>query len=73
MGGDSKPSDFTITVSGKNPDPPSFAGSTSGTTVTLKPGRYSVSSSTISGYTTTYSSGCSGSISGGKNINLCTV
>jgi Prealbumin-like fold domain len=72
-GGTKKPSDFTITVSGNSPKPALFAGSSSGTTVTLKPGKYSVSSSSISGYTTTYSSGCSGSISGGKNINLCTI
>jgi hypothetical protein len=72
-GGTKAPSDFTIAVSGNNPKPASFAGSTSGTTVILKPGRYSVSSSTISGYTTTYSSGCSGTITGAKNINLCTV
>src|SRR5262249_21364387 len=36
------------------------------------PGMYSVSASGLSGYTTTYSSGCTGSINGGKNIN-CTV
>ena len=72
-GGDSKPSDFTITVTGNNPNPASFSGSASGTTVTLKPGKYSVSSSSISGYSTSYSSGCSGSISGGKNIKFCTV
>src|SRR5712691_2150468 len=72
-GGNKNPSDFTITVSGNSPKPASFAGSSSGTTVTLEPGKYSVSASSVSGYTTTYSSGCSGSISGGKNINLCTV
>ena len=72
-GGNKNPSDFTITVSGNSPKPASFAGSSSGTTVTLKPGTYNVSASSVSGYTTAYSSGCSGSISGGKNINLCTV
>ena len=73
LGGSNKPSDFTITVSGKGPSPGTFFGSSSGTPVTLKPGEYSVSASYLSGYTTTYSSGCSGSISGGKNIDLCTV
>ncbi len=72
-GGNKNPSDFTLTVSGNSPKPASFAGSSSGITVTLKPGTYNVSASSVSGYTTTYSSGCSGSISGGKNINLCTV
>jgi Prealbumin-like fold domain len=71
-GGNKNPSDFTITVSGNSPKPASFAGSSSGTTVTLKSGRYSVSASSVSGYTTTYSSGCSGSISGAQTIK-CTV
>ncbi|MDQ6862661.1 MAG: hypothetical protein M3044_02435, partial [Thermoproteota archaeon] len=39
-GGNKNPSDFTITVSGNSPKPASFAGSSSGTTVTLKPGTY---------------------------------
>src|SRR5215831_12856809 len=72
LGGNNKPSDFTINVSGNNPSPATFPGSSSGTTVTLKPGTYSVSASGLSGYTTTYSSGCTGSINEGKNIN-CTV
>src|SRR5439155_1638790 len=70
-GGTKKPSDFTITVSGNNPKPDSFPGSSSGTSVTLLAGRYSVSSSTIDGYTTSYSSGCSGTDSGGQV--KCTV
>jgi hypothetical protein len=73
LGGDNNPSHFSITVSGNNPSPRTFSGSSSGTTVTLKPGKYSVSASYLSGYTTSYSSGCSGSISGGKSIYLCTV
>src|SRR5919108_4206734 len=72
-GGTKKPSDFTINVSGNSPKPASFAGSSSGITVTLKPGKYSVSASSVSGYTTSYSSGCSVSIAGAKNINLCTI
>jgi len=71
-GGNKSPSDFTITVSGINPKPGSFTGSSSGTTVTLKPGMYNLSVSSISGYTTTYSSGCSGSIAGVQTIK-CTV
>ena len=70
-GGSKSPSDFTITVSGNNPKPDSFPGSSSGTSVTLLAGRYSVSSSTIDGYTTSYSSGCSGTASGGQV--KCTV
>ncbi len=71
-GGNKNPSDFTITVFGNSSKPASFAGSSSGTTVTLKPGTYNVSASAVSGYTTTYSSGCSGSIAGGQTIK-CTV
>jgi hypothetical protein len=72
-GGNSIPSDFNITVSGNGPKPASFAGSSLGSTITLKPGKYSVSASSVSGYTTSYSSGCSVSIAGAKNINLCTI
>jgi Prealbumin-like fold domain len=71
-GGTKKPSDFTITVSGNSPSPKSFSGSSSGTSVTLQPGRYSVSGSSISGYSTTYSSACSGTASGGVPIK-CTI
>jgi hypothetical protein len=39
-GGTNKPSDFTMTVSGKSPSPKSFSGSTSGTPVTLNAGKY---------------------------------
>ena len=37
-----QPSDFTMHVTGNNPDPSSFSGSSSGTTVTLNPGNYNV-------------------------------
>src|SRR5215831_7933625 len=70
-GGTKKPSDFTITVSGNSPNPSLFAGSSSGTPVTLQAGKYSVLSSTIDGYTTSYSSGCSGIASGG--LVKCTI
>ena len=55
LSGNNKPSDFTITVSGNRPSPRTFSGSSSGTAVALKPGKYSVSASYVSGYTTTYS------------------
>src|SRR5215831_16918997 len=70
-GGTKKPSDFTISVSGNSPSPKSFSGSSSGTPVTLKAGSYSVSASSVPGYTTSYSSGCSGTASGG--LVKCTV
>jgi phospholipase C len=71
-GGTSKPSDFTVSVSGKNPSPKSFSGSSSGTSVTLNAGKYEVTASGPSDYTTSYSSGCSGTASGGTPIK-CTV
>jgi hypothetical protein len=71
-GGTKKPSDFTITVSGNSPSPKSFSGSSSGTSVTLNAGKYKVTGSGPPGYTTTYSSGCSGTASGGVPIK-CTV
>ncbi|HZD82021.1 MAG TPA: hypothetical protein VE076_04005, partial [Nitrososphaeraceae archaeon] len=40
--GTKKPSDFTITVTGNDPSPNSFSGSSSGTSVTLRPGNYKV-------------------------------
>jgi len=72
LSGNNKPSDFTITVSGNRPSPRTFSGSSSGTTVALKPGKYSVSASYVSGYTTTYSPECSGTASGGVPIK-CTI
>ena len=65
--GNKKPSDFTITVTGNDPSPSSFSGSSSGTSVTLKPGNYKVSEdNSIPGYTTSYSSDCSGTAKGGR-------
>src|SRR5918995_265765 len=72
-GGDKKPSDFTITVNGNNPTPSSFAGSSSGTTVTLNPGRYSVTENLLSGYTSSMSGDCSGTIDNTGETNECTI
>ena len=71
-GGTSKPSDFTLSVAGKNPSPKSFSGSSGGTSVTLNAGKYEVTGTGPSGYTTKYSSGCSGTASGGVPIK-CTI
>jgi YVTN family beta-propeller protein len=68
-----KPSDFTITVTGNNPSPSTFSGSSSGTSVTLKSGSYKVTETQgPSGYTASYSSDCSGSIDAGQN-KQCTI
>ena len=71
-GGTKKPSDFTLSVTGNSPSPKSFSGSASGTSVTLKAGKYKVTGSGSTDYTTKYSSGCSGTATGGVPIK-CTV
>ncbi|HEX5978075.1 MAG TPA: hypothetical protein VFY68_12405, partial [Nitrososphaeraceae archaeon] len=72
-GSDKKPSDFTITVSGNNPTPSSFAGSSSGTTITLNPGRYSVTENLLSGYTSSMIGDCSGTIDNAGETHECTI
>ena len=68
-----KPSDFTISVSGNNPSPPSFSGSADGITVQLRAGKYSViETGPLSGYITDYSGECSG-IASPDIINECTI
>jgi hypothetical protein len=67
-GGTRKPSDFTIAVSDKSPSPKSFSGSSSGTSVTLKDGKYKVTESGLSGCNIAYFSGFSGTASGGAPI-----
>jgi Prealbumin-like fold domain len=71
-GGTSKPSDFTIKVTGKSPSPKSFSGSSSGTSVTLNAGKYTVTASGPTGYTSSYSSECSATASAGTPVK-CTV
>jgi hypothetical protein len=61
-----------IFVAGNNPSPNNFAGSSSGTSVSIQPGNYRIIEASMAGYTTTYSSGCSGSISAGQTIK-CTI
>ena len=51
-GGKKNPSDFTIQVDGNNPNPSSFSGDSDGTIVKLDQGKYSVSESGSSDYTT---------------------
>jgi hypothetical protein len=71
-GGNGKPSDFTINVAGKSPSPKLFSGSSSGTSVILNAGKYKVAGSGPSGYAAKYSSGCSGTASGGTPAK-CTI
>jgi hypothetical protein len=60
------PSNFTVSISGQNPSPSSFLGSLSGTPV-LVSGGYAVNVSQLSGYSATYSQGCSGTLTGSSS------
>jgi YVTN family beta-propeller protein len=71
-GGDAEPSDFTITVDGNNPTPSSFDGSSSGTSVTLRPGSYSVTENSLPEYISSKSGDCAGSLSAGET-RRCTI
>src|SRR5581483_7929942 len=62
------PGNFTVSVSGQNPSLTNFQGSQSGTSVSLSPGSYNVTvSNTVTGYTPSYSVGCSNTISAGQS------
>ena len=61
-GNSKQPSDFTITIHGNNPSPSLFPGNSSGTSVKLDMGMYSVTESGPSGYNSTSSMDCSGAI-----------
>lgn len=65
------PSDFTVAVSGINASPSSFPGSISGTQVTVG-GSYSVVALQLQGYSATYSTGCTGTLSQGESA-LCVI
>jgi YVTN family beta-propeller protein len=71
-GGEAEPSDFTITVDGNNPTPSSFDGSSSGTSVTLNPGSYSVTENSLPEYTSSKSGECTGSLSDSET-KQCTI
>lgn len=64
---------FNLSVTGTtNITPSSFAGSESGTVVSLDAGSYSVTEGAYAGYTTTYSADCTSTITEGSTKN-CTV
>lgn len=64
------PANVTVSVAGQSPSPSSFAGSQSGTAVSLLPGSYNVTvSNSIPSYTPTYSVGCNYSIGAGQTQN----
>jgi hypothetical protein len=72
-GGTASASDFTMSVTGSSPSPASFAGAESpGTTVALNAGSYSVGESGPSGYASSFSADCTGTMSAGQT-KTCTV
>jgi hypothetical protein len=71
-GGTKTAGDFTMSVTAGHPSQSSFAGSESGTTVTVDAGSYSVDEGAVSGYTKTIGSGCSGTIANGET-KTCTI
>src|SRR5579872_3747103 len=73
LGGTKQASDFTVTVTGGNPSPASFNGSTIGTAVTVGSGTaYTVSASSQSGYAANPSVGCSATPNSGDSLT-CTI
>jgi len=64
--------DFTMNVTGTNPVPATFAGNEAGVLVVLDPGSYSVSEDPMTGYTSSASADCVGTIAVGEN-KTCTI
>lgn len=62
------PSDFTIIVSGGNAYPATVPGSTNGKLISVL-GSYSVTAASFQGFTPSYSSGCTGSVSQGQQVS----
>lgn len=61
-GGAMMASDFSVTVTAKDPSPAIFSGSDIGTTVTMKNSEYKVTELAVKAYKVSYSPGCSGRI-----------
>jgi len=71
-GGSKGAADFTLAVTGGSASPASFAGSETGTTVTLNAGSYSVDEGAHAGYDKSIGANCSGTIGNGETRN-CTI
>ncbi len=71
-GGTQVAADFTMQVTGTNVSNPSFAGSETGTTLTLNQGAYSVDENAFAGYAKSLGTNCSGTINVGDH-KTCTV
>ncbi|MEX2588474.1 MAG: hypothetical protein WD602_10860 [Actinomycetota bacterium] len=71
-GGTAVAGDFEISVSTAGVDPEPFAGSSTGTVLSIDAGEYSVTEQSVAGYEGTFSEDCSGSIALGE-AKACTV
>jgi hypothetical protein len=73
-GATTTPAQFTIHVMGNNPIPDNFAGSSTGTDVTLNADRFNVTETTPIGrfFTSSFSNDCSGTIAAGQHLT-CTI
>ncbi len=75
-GGTKIPSNFTLHVNGSTSTSVTFAGSATGTVLTLAGGSYVVSENNVSGYVGSFSGGCDGSgnvtVTNGQNVT-CTI
>lgn len=72
-GGTAAESSFTVSVSGADASPSSFAGSDTGTSVTVSGGtNYTVGASSVADYAMTESGNCTGPITAG-GADACTV
>ena len=71
-GGTATASQFTLKSGGINASPATFPGNEAGTTVTLDAGGYGVTETGPSGYTSSFSADCTGSIANGQT-KTCTV
>jgi hypothetical protein len=72
-GGTATADQFTMNVTGTNVSQSSFAGSSTGTTVTMDAGNYSVDETTASGYAKTLGADCSGTMVNDDIAPLLTV
>ena len=73
-GGAKGAGDFTLAAGGSGASPASFPGSEIGTVVTLQqPGPYAINEGAVSGYATSKSSGCSGTLAHYGDTATCTV
>src|SRR5439155_228920 len=71
-GGARTAGDCAVTGTGGSPSPATFAGSESGTAVTLNAGSYSIDEAAVSGYAKTLGTDCSGTITNGET-KTCTI